>query len=95
LMESHVEAEKLKTLKEMIITYNHHMNQPLTGAYMSINMFLKDFKGEGTQRELLEILKKEIDRISSILKKIRAIEDVREVDYVGGTQMIDLDDKGK
>jgi len=87
------EAEGMKTLKAMIATYNHNMNQPLMAAYMFLDVFTA--KGDESEKsvQLIGKIKRELDKVKVILEKIQKLDEAKQTDYVGGIGMIDLDAK--
>jgi DNA-binding response OmpR family regulator len=89
--KARAETENLQTIKDMIATYNHNMNQPLMTIYTYMEILLVKFNDEEDKtRQKLDKIKKELDTINGILKKIQAIETVKRADYVGESGMIDI-----
>ncbi|MBF0384235.1 MAG: response regulator [Candidatus Omnitrophica bacterium] len=87
------ETERLKTLQDMITTYNHNMNQPLMVIYTYLDILHSKLSDQDIGYKELAKIKKELDKINDILKKIQTLEKVKTVNYVGGAGMIDLDTK--
>lgn len=82
--------KELAALNAMITTYNHEINNPLTIAF---GMMEKLGRDEGTDQATLEKLKKSIDRVSEIVKKISLATEGGEVNfdrYVKDAKMIKL-----
>lgn len=92
-----IETENLKTVKGMIATYNHNMNQPLMTIYTYIEVLLGNFDEADRTAQTLKKMKKELDKVNGILKKIQSIDTVKRTDYLGDSSMIDLgsDDSAK
>lgn len=89
--EEHIESENLRTVQNMVATYNHNMNQPLTVIYSYLNMLTAVTALNDKEYKTLEKIKKELDKINSILQKIQAIQKVEPTDYVGNSGMLKLD----
>ena len=88
-----MEKENLQTVKDMVATYNHNMNQPLMTiyTYMEILLVKHGDEEDKTNQKLVKI-KKELDSINDILKKIQELDTVVRADYVGDSGMIVLDE---
>lgn len=86
-----VKAEKLKTVQDMVATYNHNINQALMVIYTYMNLIMAG-AGEGDKNmKTYKNMKKELDKINAILKDIRDIQSVERVEYVGDSGMVKLD----
>lgn len=88
--EERIESENLRTVQNMVATYNHNMNQPLTVIYTYLNMFMAVTAQSDKKYKTLETMKKELDKINSILQKIQAIQKVEPTDYMGHSGMLKL-----
>lgn len=84
------QAEELKMVKDMIATYNHNMNQPLTTMYSYIEILLEKYELSDEAQKILKKMKSQFDKINAILKKIQSIDKVKRTDYVEGSEMVDL-----
>lgn len=91
--EARVEAEGLRTLKGTVAALNHNMNQPLMTAYTYLNIAFAKMEDGDVNRKTFEKIKAELDKLNQILGKIRALEAVKTTEYVGDTEMLDLDYK--
>ncbi len=91
LENERVELEKLRTVKDMIATYNHNMNQPLTAAYAYIGVLAAKMKKDDRESRTIGNIKKELDKVKSILQKIQSIDKVKRTNYVGDAGMIKLE----
>ncbi|MBF0504504.1 MAG: response regulator [Candidatus Omnitrophica bacterium] len=85
-----VEVEKLNTVKDMVATYNHNMNQPLMVLYTYLGILLERFKESDKERQTLTKMKTELDKINEILKIIQQVEKVQRINYAGNDGMLDL-----
>ncbi len=88
--KSRMEAENLKTVKDMIATYNHNMNQPLMTVYTYMATLMLKFDEEDKTHQTLTKIKGELDKVNEILKKIQSISEVKKTDYVGDSGMLEL-----
>jgi PAS domain S-box-containing protein len=89
-------SEKLETVREMIVTLNHKMNQPLAVAGLYLGM-LRDEKTcppPEEQQEYLRQIEEQLDRVAALLYKIAEMEEVRTVEYLGENRMVDIDGPG-
>ncbi|MBN1383323.1 MAG: response regulator [Elusimicrobia bacterium] len=94
------EVEKLKemvsvhtTIRNMIVTLNHEMNQPLTVLQSTIQLMMeRTIKGERPNQEAMKKAEKQCKRLSEILQKISKIKQIKTKEYIKGTDMVDLDE---
>ena len=95
LEERVLASEKLETVKEMIITLNHKMNQPLAvaGCYLGMlqNEKMEIDPGEG--REYLREIETQLDRVAHLLRRIAEMEEVKTVQYLASNRMVEVDDE--
>ncbi|MBF0489556.1 MAG: response regulator [Candidatus Omnitrophica bacterium] len=89
--EERLQITNLEAVKNMVVTYNHNMNQPLMAAITYLEILLAQTDEEDKKHTTLLKIKAELAKITSILKKVQAIQELKRVDYVGSTQMIDLE----
>ncbi len=88
--ESH-ENEKLETLKEMIVTYNHEMNNAIAVIMGRIELIIRKLpENDENLKNLKEILNS-TKRLSDIVRKIREIKKISVKNYDENTKMIDID----
>lgn len=80
----------LEAIKNMVVTYNHNMNQPLMAALTYLELLLAQTGGEDKRHASLQKAKAEMGKISAIMKKIQELEKFKPVDYVGDIKMFDL-----
>lgn len=88
-----LQAEGLKTLKDMIVTYNHEMNQPLTAINGLTELLMSDMKEEDGNYDTVKMILEQTERIIKILDKIKSLESADKIEkkqYVPGSTMIDL-----
>jgi len=88
--EERQQIGNLEAIKNMVVTYNHNMNQPLMAAITYLELLLaKTEEGDNRHPTILKA-KGEMGKIAAILKKIQELEKLKVVDYVGDVKMFDL-----
>jgi PAS domain S-box-containing protein len=95
LEERVLASEKLETVKEMIITLNHKMSQPLAVAGCYLGM-LQNEKMEidfGEKKEYLREIETQLDRVAHLLRRIAEMEEVKTVQYLGSNKMVEVDEE--
>jgi len=95
LEEKALAAEKLETVKEMIITLNHKMSQPLAvaGCYLGMLLDRKMKIEPGERREYLREIDSQLDRVAHLLRRIAEMEEVRTVEYLARSKMVEVDEE--
>jgi len=84
-------VERLKALREVAVSFNHEINNPL----MSINAFAYYLKGalgnaDAPVARSVEGIITEVERVSDIVKKLSAATNAASVEYGPGINMIDF-----
>ena len=69
LQENSQQTEHLSTLSTLTAGMAHEIRNPLSGIRGSAQLLLKDLKNNG-QREYMEIVIEEVDRINRLIKKM-------------------------
>ena len=85
-----LQSKQIETAKNMIITYNHEMNQPLTAIQGYVDLLMDDVKKNDENYETFKTLKEQTDRLVKILDKIKSLETIETTEYIPGKTMIDL-----
>jgi PAS domain S-box-containing protein len=95
LEEKVLASEKLETVKEMIITLNHKMSQPLAvaGCYLGMLRNEKMKIAPEEAKEYLKVIDTQLDRVAHLLRRIAEMEEVRTVQYLASNRMVDVDDE--
>lgn len=91
-MESElVEAQRLDVVHEMVVALNHEMNQPIAVTSSLLQMIIKKMR-EGVKPTVkgMEMIHKQIMKISELLSQIHHIKRIVTTDYIKGIKMIDL-----
>lgn len=90
LVESVKKLEKKDTLRKVIVSLNHEINNPLSIAKANL-VRLEKLPQESEQgRLLISSSQKAIERIENLIHKIQDIENLEETSYLGETQMYNL-----
>jgi len=94
-----VEMERLKTLHEVAVSFQHEINNPLTSITAFTHFLKTNLAGSGEElKASVDGIQKDVDRINSIMQELSAATQAASVDYMPGLRMIDfenLTDKGK
>ncbi|MBF0533014.1 MAG: response regulator [Candidatus Omnitrophica bacterium] len=85
-----LEVDRLRTLKNIVVTYNHNMNQPLMVVYTCLTILENKLKNDPVSLGKVKSIKTELDKIKEILKQIKMLGSVKEAEYVGDTGMIEI-----
>jgi len=88
--DERLQAQQMETVKNMIVTYNHEMNQPLTVIMGYVDLLKDEVSGDNEKEELLKTIKEQATRVVKILDKIKSLEHVETKQYIPGSTMIDL-----
>ncbi len=85
-----LQSKQMETVKNMIVTYNHEMNQPLTAIQGYIDLLMDDVDEKDENYKTFTTIKEQTERLVKILDKIKSIETVETTEYIPGSTMIDL-----
>ncbi len=93
LEEKALAAEKLDTVREMIVTFNHRVNQPLAviGCYLGMLLDRHHTLSPDKREQYLREIEKETERIAHLLRRLAELEEVYSIEYLAEKKMIDLD----
>jgi DNA-binding response OmpR family regulator len=95
LQKSLVDMERLKTLQQLAISFNHEINNPLTAISLFAHVLKSRVPGECEEcHESIDGIISEVGRISEKVKKMSAASKAATVDYSPGVKMIDIDNVG-
>ncbi len=88
-----IEAERLGAIIETAVTVNHEINNPLTAILGNIQLLLmkKDNLDEETTRKL-RVVEQSALKIRDVTQRLLRITHARSVEYVEGTNMLQLPD---
>jgi len=73
---------RVEGIKQIIATYNHEFNNPLTIALGNLN-WLKKNCSDASQMERIDRLQKALERMTDLVKKIRELREYVETSYAG------------
>jgi signal transduction histidine kinase len=80
-------------MKDMIVTYNHEMNQPLTAIQGYADLLLSDVEEGDENYDTYKTILDQAERVITILNKIKSLETSDKIEkkqYIPGSTMIDL-----
>ena len=87
--------ERKATATAMIVTTNHHINQPLTvlkGHVELLQVFGKDQFTDKSNKHF-DAIHTSIKRIQEIISQMEEIENIEFTSYADGISMIDIEKK--
>lgn len=85
-----VKKGQTDTLKSMVATYNHELNNPLTIAMFNFHKLVKSADLDET---VVKKVNDALERLGETVKKIRELTEVVETDYSEQEKMIDIHGK--
>ena len=88
-----IEAEKLNTISQIIVSISHEINNPMTSVLGNV-MILKAEQDTISREELgniLQTIEEQIKRIVGVMAKLRNMERPTKKLYMEGVEMIDID----
>ncbi len=88
LRQQQQKLDRLETIHQMVVTYNHEINNPLTIAMASL-MQLQS-RADGTPDLQLTRLQNALIRIQDVVKAIANLREIHAVDYAGDQKMINI-----
>ena len=86
-----LEAERTRVLAETAVAAAHEINQPLTVMMGNAQLILTGLIDDDEQARLLETIRDEGERISEIVKKMKASRRYVSKTYIKGIRMIDFE----
>ena len=91
-----VEARLLESEKNAVIvalagTTAHELNQPLTSVTGYAELLKRKLKGDDPANRYVDIIYREAERMAEIVRKIGKITRYETTNYVGNSQIVDLD----
>jgi len=87
-----VQSEKMAALGSVVVTYNHHINNPLMIILGNVQLILmREKKLDENFRKTLMLIEEECKRISDVMHKIKEYEKLIPVKYL--ENMFDINQK--
>ncbi|MBF0112045.1 MAG: GAF domain-containing protein [Desulfamplus sp.] len=84
------ENERLQGVLEMAGAVCHELNQPLQALVGYTELIMMDYEPDSQIAKDMESIKKSIERISNITKKLANITSYKTVDYPGNKKIVDI-----
>jgi DNA-binding response OmpR family regulator len=92
LQKQLIEARKLETLAQIVVSVNHEINNPLCSISANAEMLRTTIKSDDDMvLHKLDIILKEVDRIKQVISKLSNATRVISMEYISGVKMLDLD----
>lgn len=89
--DTHHYQGKIQGVLEMAGSICHEMNQPIQSISGFVELLLLNLSENDPNRQHVESIKKQVEKMASITKQLLTIQDYKTQDYPGGKQIIDLD----
>lgn len=83
-------ARWLAGIGETSIALQHEINNPLAALLGHAALLEQGLVEPGEERELLQIVVEQAQRIATVMKRLAALRDPRSVEYFGVARMLDL-----
>jgi DNA-binding response OmpR family regulator len=83
-------ARWLAGIGETSIALQHEINNPLAALLGHAALLEQGLVEPGEERELLEVVVEQAQRIATVMKRLAALRDPRSVEYLGASRMLDL-----
>jgi signal transduction histidine kinase len=93
LPKAMAEKERMAAINDTAVTVNHEINNPLTAIIGNVQLLLihrKDLDPE--LRSKLSVIEQSASKIKDVTQKLLRLTSSRTVEYVAGTEMLDLSD---
>jgi K+-sensing histidine kinase KdpD len=87
------EKERMAAINDTAVTVNHEINNPLTAIIGNVQLLLmhrKDLDAE--LRNKLSVIEESASKIKEVTQKLLRLTSSRTVEYIAGTEMLDLSD---
>lgn len=81
--------QRVVGIKQIIATYNHEFNNPLTIAIGNLSR-LESLATDDAQRKHIQSIQGALDRMSDLVRKIRSLRDYVEANYADVETMVAL-----
>ncbi len=85
-----IKAKQLEAVNSMIVTFNHEVNQPLTGICTYAELLRKATKDDRDLIRFADKIHEQSIRLGDLIQKISDITRVEMMEYIQGTNMVDL-----
>lgn len=85
-----IKAKQLEAINSMVVTFNHEVNQPLTGICTYAELLKKNVKDDEELTRYAEKILSQSIRLGELVHKLRDITRVEITQYLGDTKMVDL-----
>lgn len=85
-----IEAEQMKVAYQLAATIAHEFNNPLAIVQMALDLYAQQHPEETKPNELLVRIPSQVDRMKRLVQKLLSIKEIREIDYAGGSKILDI-----
>jgi CheY-like chemotaxis protein len=91
IMEKRAEAEKLKGDLETAGGVCHSLNQPLQYVLGAVQILLMDMSPEDKMFKSLDMIRKKVEQMGTITRKLAEVTRYRTKPHVGGQHILDIE----
>lgn len=93
LEQERIERAKAETVRKMVVTLSHELNNPMTSVMGNLSYLLHHASEEEPEdlQHVIESMNRNCQRMADLLQRLRNVEKVRETEYITGTPMIDAE----
>ncbi len=89
-MQRKIDEKGLSAVRDMIVTYNHEMSQPIAAVQGYVDLLLEKAGENSEEYETLKTIEEQVSRAMKILDKIKSLDKIETKEYIPGKTMIDL-----
>jgi signal transduction histidine kinase len=91
VQESLIEAERLATVHQLVVTLSHRINNSLAGILSALEILLESEEGlSALVRQTLVRVKEEASKIKTIVSRLQELKSLRTIPYLEDIDMLDL-----
>jgi PAS domain S-box-containing protein len=91
LQETLIEGQRVEAVRQMVVTYCHEINQPLTVLCTQVQLLLEQCEAEGRDPTVALAMSDEAAKLAEVMLKIGRIREIHTKPYVAGIEMVDLE----
>jgi DNA-binding response OmpR family regulator len=91
--EQFTEGEKIRTLRDVVASVNHEINNPLTSILLAVDSLLIKHNDNNYIREKLSVIKDNSIRIRDIVTRLEQVQTIVTKEYHDKTNILELNKK--
>ncbi|MFC1855897.1 response regulator [Thermodesulfobacteriota bacterium] len=90
-IEQFTEDEKVKTLKDVVASVNHEINNPLTSIIIAVDTLLIKYKDDKYIIDKLKMIEENSIRIKNIVSRLEQVEKIATKVYHDNTNILEIE----